>query len=181
MPLSDVEIWAELGVGRLVIDPHPTADRVDSSSVDLRLHEELVILPEHAAVSGITIDPSDPDLQIMQILSSMGETRVIPDDGTFRLEPWKLVLGKTLEWIELPPHLAARIEGKSSLARLGLTVHMTAPTVQSGFKGRLTLEMMNAGPFNLDLKPGIKIAQLIVEHLGLPAQEGYHGRFLEQS
>jgi len=180
MPLSDVEIWAELGLGRLVITPPPTPDRVDSSSIDLLLHEELTILPEQSTVSGITIDPSDPDLQIMKILSSMGETRTIPHDNTFRLEPWKLILGKTLEWIELPPHLSARIEGKSSLARLGLTVHMTAPTVQSGFKGRLTLEMMNSGPFNLDLKPGMKIAQLIVEHLGLPAHEGYHGRFLEQ-
>ena len=180
MPLSDVEIWAEMGAGRLIIDPPPTIDRVDSSSIDLLLHQELIILPDRADAIGITIDPSEPDLRVMSILSSMGQTKVLQNDDQHRLLPWTFVLGKTLEWIELPPHLAARIEGKSSLARLGLTVHMTAPTVQSGFRGRLTLEMMNAGPFNLDLKPGMKIAQLIVEHLGLPAQKGYHGRFLDQ-
>ena len=101
------------------------------------------------------------------------------DDAPFKLEPRMLVIGKTHE-IKIPLHLAARIEGKSSLARLGLAVHITAPTVQSGFEGRLFLEMYNAGPFTLELKPRMKIAQLIIEHLGLPAKEGYVGRYLRQ-
>ena len=180
MPLSDIEIWAELGAGHLIIDPPPSIERVDSSSIDLLLHEEIIIIPDRAAVAGITIDPSEPDLDVMSILVNFGTTKVLQPNELHRLEPWTFVLGKTQEWIELPPHLCARIEGKSTLARLGLSVHMTAPTVQSGFRGRLTLEMMNAGPFNLDLKPGMKIAQLIVEHLGLPAQKAYHGRFLNQ-
>lgn len=97
------------------------------------------------------------------------------------MKPHTVVIGKTRERIELPNHLAARIEGKSSLARLGLAVHLTAPTVQAGFQGPLYLEMFNAGPFTLELVAGMKIAQLIVEHLGLPASRGYQGRFQGQS
>ena len=76
---------------------------------------------------------------------------------------------------------AARIEGKSSLARLGLSVHITAPTVLAAFRGRLYLEMYNVGPFILQLKPGMQIAQLIVERLGLPASQGYKEQCLGQT
>jgi len=89
--------------------------------------------------------------------------------------PNKFVLGKTLEWIELPiPRsgktcLAARIEGKSSRARFGLLIHFTAPTVHPGFKGHLTLEMINLGAWPIELTPGMAIAQLIIEEVkGLP-------------
>lgn len=180
MPLSDVEIWAEIGAGRLVIDPTPDADRVVGSSIDLLLHDDIVGLPDESEVRGISIDPSEPDIEIMSVLSRFGKARKITNDAPFKLEPRMMVIGKTLEEIKIPLHLAARIEGKSSLARLGLAVHITAPTVQSGFEGRLFLEMYNAGPFTLELKPFMKIAQLIIEHLGLPAREGYGGRFLRQ-
>ena len=74
-----------------------------------------------------------------------------------------------------------RIEGKSSLARLGLAVHITAPTIQAGFRGPLYLEMYNAGPWTLELTPRMQIAQVVFEHLGLPAQYGYRGQFQDQS
>ena len=180
MPLSDVEIRAELGAGRLVIEPPPTYDRVDSSSIDLLLHEEIIVMPGQAAARGVTIDPSNPDMDLMDIIKRFGEPKTISNDNPFRFAPQQMVIGKVFEWIGLPPHLAARIEGKSSLARLGLAVHVTAPTVQAGYRGRLTLEMVNLGPFTLDLKPGMKVAQLILEHLGLPARDPYHGRFLDQ-
>jgi dCTP deaminase len=96
------------------------------------------------------------------------------------MDPNRLVIGKTLEVVKLPLHLAARIEGKSSLARLGLSVHITAPTVMAGFSGRLYLEMNNVGPFPIQLKAGMKIAQLILEHVGLPALESYSGQFQRQ-
>lgn len=180
MVLSDVEIWAELSAGRLFVDPPPDADRVVGSSIDLLLHDEIVALPEIEEVRGISVDPSEPELRIMAVLRQTGKTHTISDDSPFKMKPQQVVIGKTLETIRLPAHLAARIEGKSSLARLGLAVHITAPTVQPGFEGRLYLEMYNAGPFALDLKPRMKIAQLVLEHLGLPAKEVYRGRFQGQ-
>ena len=91
-----------------------------------------------------------------------------------------LVIGKTLEYVKLPTHLAARIEGKSSLARLGLSVHITAPTIQAGWEGRIYLEMNNVGPFNIELRPKMEIAQLIIEHVGLPTRGKSEGRFWGQ-
>lgn len=95
----------------------------------------------------------------------------------FCLEPNCFVLGRTLEHIELPilrnrpTCLAARIEGKSSRARFGILIHFTAPTVHPGFKGTLTLEMINLGPASFMLKPGMAIAQLIVEEVkGCPVE-----------
>ena len=96
------------------------------------------------------------------------------------LSPNRLTLGQTGEIVELPLHLAARIEGKSSLARLGVSIHATAPTVLPGFKGRLTLEMNNIGPYDVVLKRGMLIAQLIVERVGLPVLRKYRGQFQGQ-
>ena len=179
MALSDVEIRAEIAAERLVFDP-PIDDkeRIGSSSVDLLLHEELLVLPER--VPGVSIDPSDDGIEVMQILGRHGENHMLSTNAAYLMEPGRLVIGKTLEVVRLPLHLAARIEGKSSLARLGLSVHITAPTVMAGFSGQLYLEMNNIGPFPIQLKAGMKIAQLILEHVGLPALEGYRGQFQGQ-
>ncbi len=179
MALSDVEIQAEIDAKRLIFEP-PVDDteRIGSSAVDLLLHEELLVLPER--VAGVSIDPSDEGINVMDILTRHGESRTLSPDTHHIMEPHRLVIGKTLESIKLPLHLAARIEGKSSLARLGLSVHVTAPTVMAGFEGRLYLEMNNVGPFPIRLNAGMKIAQLILEHVGLPALEGYGGQFQQQ-
>lgn len=186
MPLSNVEIRAEINANRLVFDPpipdSPLNDednRIGSSSVDLLLHEELIILPKDR-VAGVTIDPSVPDIEIMDILIRNGEIKNLSQIDNYPMETNRLVIGKTLEEISLPLHLAARIEGKSSLARLGLSVHVTAPTVLAGFRGRLYLEMNNIGPFNITLRSGMRIAQLIIEHVGLPASHGHGGQFQGQ-
>lgn len=186
MPLSNIEIRAEINANRLVFDPHipdsPLNDdenRIGSSSVDLLLHEELIVLPE-TRVPGLTIDPSVPDIEIMDILRRNGEIVNLSQIDNYPMETNRLVIGKTLESIKLPAHLAARIEGKSSLARLGLSVHVTAPTVLAGFEGRLYLEINNIGPFNVTLRSGMRIAQLILEHVGLPASQGYGGQFRGQ-
>ena len=181
MVLSDIEIKAEIDAERLVFDP-PIAyddDRIDSSAVDLLLHPDLILLPLER-VQGITIVPSDVEVQVMNLVNLHGEHRSLAS-GPYRLEPYRLVIGKTLEHITLPNHLAARIEGKSSLARFGLSVHVTAPTVIAGFAGNLFLEMHNVGPFAIELSQGMRIAQLIVEHVGLPPSQGYRGQFQQQS
>lgn len=179
MALSDVEIRAEIVAKRLIIEPPVVnTDRIGSSSIDLLLHEDLVVLPER--VPGVTVDPSDTDIDVMSILESQGEAKSLQHGAHHIMEPRRLIIGKTLETIKLPLHLAARIEGKSSLARLGLSVHVTAPTVMAGFEGRLYLEMNNIGPFTILLRARMQIAQLILEHVGLPASERYSGRFQSQ-
>lgn len=94
-----------------------------------------------------------------------------------KLKPFDFIIGQTLETIKLPNDLAARVEGKSSLARFGLVVHMTAPTVHPGFDNHLTLEICNLGPVSVELAPGMKIAQLIIEQLSSPSKYIYQGSF----
>ena len=177
MVLSDVEIHAEISAKRLVFDPSISDDleRIDSSAIDLLLHEDLILLPK-SPVSGYIVTPTNDNFNIMGFLSRNGKPWSLKT-ADYKLEPGHLIIGKTLEHITLPNHLAARIEGKSSLARFGLAVHVTAPTVIAGFKGRLFLEMHNVGPFTIELKHKMKISQLVLEHVGLPPSRGYGGRF----
>ncbi len=113
---------------------------------------------------------------MVETLTRMGDPFTIDPDQGYRLAPGKFILGRTRERISLPlPEedggtcLAARVEGKSSLARLGLLVHFTAPTIHAGFEGAITLEMMNLGPVPILLTPGLSVCQLIVEEvLGTP-------------
>ena len=115
----------------------------------------------------------------MDFLRRNGREEFILENG-FQMTPNRLVIARTLETIQLPLHLAARVEGKSSLARLGLSVHVTAPSVHAGFTGPLYLEMNNIGPFPILLRRGMEIAQLIPEHVGLPATHGHEGQFQDQ-
>lgn len=179
MVLSDIEIWAEVQAGRLVIDPAPNESRVNSSSVDLLLDTEIIALPLNSEVQGISVNPAL--VNVMDLIKLHGKAINITDNQPYRMTPGRLVIGKTLETIEIPNHLAARVEGKSSLARLGLAAHVTAPTVQSGFQGKLYLEMYNVGPFTLELYPRMDICQLVLEHVGLPSKQGYQGRFFRQT
>ena len=107
----------------------------------------------------------------------------IDEENGYQFSPKKLILGWNKEYIDLKitSRLAARIEGKSSLARLGLSVHLTAPTIHAGFKGRIRLEMINHGPIPIRLRPGMPVCQLIFETtLGTP-NRGYSGQFIGQT
>ena len=184
MALSNVEIRAEIMAERLVFDPpindDPDGSRIGSSSVDLLLHERLIVLPRDSS-PGVIVDPSAAGFRVMNFLQNNGRIVIIPEDNSYQMEPNQLVIARTLEAIKLPLHLAARVEGKSSLARLGLSVHVTAPSVHAGFEGPLYLEMNNIGPFPILLRRGMAIAQLILEHVGLPASRGYEGQFQQQA
>ena len=172
MILSDASIRQALTDGRLEIDPNPISeDRnpFDRSSVDLRLGKSLRVPKEGLAIA---IDPESGNT--LATLDALYGATEIPNEG-FRLEAGRLVLGITQERIKLPlPYefdldlpdrhcLAARVEGKSSLARFGLLVHFTAPTIHAGFEGHITLEIMNLGPSPIMLKHGQSICQLILE------------------
>ena len=176
MVLSDTEIRADLAAQRLRIDPYPVG-RIGPSSIDLLLHPSLRILPAPDQVRGISIDPRQVDVAIL--LSQQREYR-LDEEGSYKMTHGQVVIGKTLETIELPTDIAGRVEGKSSLARLGLAVHITAPTIQAGFRGTLVLEIYNAGPWTLELTDGMEIAQAVFERLGEPPSSGYQGRFQNQ-
>ncbi len=178
MILSDTSIKKALAEGRLVIDPRPRTDGrspYGRSSVDLRLGPDLRIPKEGLAIS---VDPASGTPSIT--LDALYDATEIPPEG-FVLEQRRLVLGITLERIKLPlPHeidpavlsngwLAARVEGKSSLARFGLLVHFTAPTIHAGFEGRIALEIMNLGPSSIIIRQEMEICQLILEFVdGVP-------------
>lgn len=174
MILSNVEIHRALDEKRLVIDPEPQprfpgADGIDcpfqTSAVDLRLGKEIAYFQGPL--------PFDVNLRrggFAALFGPHSSSQVITDERPFSLAPGRLVLGRTLERVDLPitddgECLAARIEGKSSYARCGLLVHFTAPTIHSGFSGTITLELYNMGPANIALYPGIPICQLIVERV----------------
>jgi dCTP deaminase len=163
--LSNRALVAALDAGRLVIDPRPEPDPgerdtpYNTISVDLRLGPEL-FLP--AAGQGLAFDIRNEAL--VQTLRRVYERREIGEGWT--LAPNEFALGSTLERIELPLSgacLAARVEGRSSLARTGLLVHFTAPTIHPGFSGTIALEMINLGKIPLTLRSGLRVCQLIVE------------------
>jgi dCTP deaminase len=142
-----------------------------TSAVDLRLGNEISFFKEGLAISIDLRQGGFADL-----FGPNSVQRRITEDQPFVLGAGKLVLGKTLERVELPiiegaPCLAARVEGKSSYARCGLLVHFTAPTIHSGFAGTITLELINLGPIPISLFPGAPICQLILEQVsGKPFQ-----------
>lgn len=182
MILSNVSIHQALDSRRLLITPEPEPrfqeGDVDcpyqTSALDLRLGTEIAFFKDSLPVNidlrrGGLADLFGPNSQSFQLT----------EDQPFALKPGKFVLGKTLESVTLPlleaggefPHLAARVEGKSSYARCGLLVHFTAPTIHAGFSGTITLELMNFGPFTISLYPSAPICQLIVEEVhGTPVK-----------
>lgn len=177
MILSNVEIQNALDGGRLVIDPEPVPRQssgnddcpYQTSAVDLRLADEISYFRE-----GLPLDINLRQGGFARLFGPNSETQKLTQDQPFVLRPNRLVLGRTLERVELPivdgqQCLAARVEGKSSYSRCGLLVHFTAPTIHAGFSGTITLELINLGPCNISLYPQAPICQLIIETVaGMP-------------
>lgn len=162
MLLSDRDIRSELSSGRVGLDPLDIG-MVQPSSVDVRLDRFFRLFDNHKYQH---IDPSldQPDL-----------TRLVEVDATesFVLHPGEFVLGATYEVITLPDDIAARLEGKSSLGRLGLLTHSTAGFIDPGFSGHVTLELSNVATLPITLWPGMKIGQLCFFRLSSPAEHPY--------
>lgn len=162
MLLSDRDITAELDSGRVVLDPFDPA-MVQPSSVDVRLDRFFRLFDNHKYA---VIDPAQdqPDL-----------TRLVEVDGDepFVLHPGEFVLGSTFEQVTLPDDIAARLEGKSSLGRLGLLTHSTAGFIDPGFSGHVTLELSNVATLPITLWPGMKIGQMCFFRLSSPALAPY--------
>ncbi len=168
MPLSDRDIFKEIERGGLRFDPMIELNQISTSSIDLRLANVFTIprLPSQGV--SLTVDPGliSPE----DVFNEYAEVVTIGSGDKFELEPGAFVLGYTLEKVGLSNYLAARIEGRSSMARLGVSIHQTAPTVQANFHGQLRLEISNIGPYTVLLEPGTRFCQLIVETLSSPAE-----------
>ena len=162
MLLSDRDIRSELDSGRIGLDPLDL-DMVQPSSVDVHLDRFFRLFDNHKYQH---IDPAmdQPDL-----------TRLVEVDSTeaFVLHPGEFVLGATFEVVSLPDDVAARLEGKSSLGRLGLLTHSTAGFIDPGFSGHVTLELSNVATLPITLWPGMKIGQLCFFRLTSPAEHPY--------
>ena len=162
MLLSDRDLRAEIEAGRVALEPYDPA-MVQPSSVDVRLDRLFRTFENHRYPH---IDPSveQPDL------TRLVETA--PDEA-FVLHPGEFVLASTYEVITLPDDIAGRLEGKSSLGRLGLLTHSTAGFIDPGFSGHVTLELSNVATLPIMLWPGMKIGQLCLFRLSSPAEHPY--------
>jgi dCTP deaminase len=158
--LSDGTIRRLVEEKRIVIDPWDP-ELVQPASVDLRLGDSFRVFHNHRTAA---IDLRDPPTNL---------TEEVTTGDVFVIHPGEFVLGVTREYVELPDDIVARIEGKSSLGRLGLIVHATAGFVDPGFKGTLTLEITNLTRVPIKLYPGLLIAQLSFMALDAPAERPY--------
>jgi len=177
MILSDQEIKIGLNEGQIVIEPRPDEQSAyDSTSVDLRLHETGGVWKSAA---GMPIQPGASGYSYTNVKDRIERVEL----NRYPLKPQSFLLAWTLERIELPTvsRLAARVEGKSSLARLGIGIHVTAPKIHAGFKGNIQLEIFNFGPNEILLDAGMRICQLIFEQTTGTPDRGYEGLFLDQA
>lgn len=180
MILTDREIQIAIDQGFIKLDPLPKEGAVSSTAIDLTLAAKAREFRKTVR-SGEGIDPTAKEYKFHQVVETL--TELVDINPQYHLKPKNLLLAWTEESLTLPIHsrLAARVEGKSSLARLGLGIHITAPTIHSGFSGVLQLEIVNHGPADIILKPGMRICQIIFETtLGTPAK-GYAGIFSGQT
>ena len=175
MILTDREILAALQCGHVEINPRPPADALSSTSIDLTLSNVFSVWKKK---DGMFISPGEKGYKYSQFLDLQDQHKV----DKFTLEPHGFVLAWTSENIKIPikSGLAARVEGKSSMARLGVGVHITAPTIHCGFEGPVQLEMFNFGPHKIILQAGMPICQLIFEQTYGTPNKGYDGMFLNQ-
>lgn len=174
MLLSDRDIKAELESGRIGLTPSE-AEMVQPSSVDVRLDRYFRLFDNHKYA---VIDPAEEQPELTRLIE------VDPAEG-FILHPGEFVLGSTYEKVSLPDDIAARLEGKSSLGRLGLLTHSTAGFIDPGFEGHVTLELSNVATLPIRLWPGMKIGQLCFFKLSSPAERPYgsgatYSRYLGQ-
>jgi dCTP deaminase len=160
--LSDKDIRAAIASGRVGLDPFEP-EMVQPSSVDVRIDRYFRVFENHRYPH---IDPAVEQAEL---------TRLVEPDGDepFILHPGEFVLGSTYEVVSLPDDVSARLEGKSSLGRLGLLTHSTAGFIDAGFSGHVTLELSNVATLPIKLWPGMKIGQLCFFRLSSPSEHPY--------
>jgi len=167
MILSDKDIKKYIKEGKIKIKPKPNfKEQLGSASLDLRLGNEFRVF-NHTRKPFI-------DTRKPETFNDMTELIKIKDDETFVFQPGQFILGITIEEVSLPDNIVARIDGRSSIGRLGIVIHSTAGHVDAGFRGRINLEMENIGMMPILLYPGTRICQLIFEELSSPVETPYY-------
>ena len=165
MLLSDRDLRAEVEAGRIALDPFDEA-MIQPSSIDVRIDRYFRVFHNSRYTH---IDVAREMDELTELVEPKG-------DDPFLLHPGEFVLGSTLECVTLPDDIAARLEGKSSLGRLGLLTHSTAGFIDPGFTGHVTLELSNVANLPITLYPGMKIGQVCFFRLSSPAEKPYgHG------
>ncbi|WP_301387453.1 dCTP deaminase [Thalassolituus sp. UBA2590] len=174
MRLSDVDIEQKIASGDIIIDPPPGHDAIAGISVDLRLDHRFRVFNNnsvtHLDLSG---DRDQLNRDIDRIMSKEIE---IPKDEALYIHPGELILGATMESVSIPDNLVGWLDGRSSLARLGLMVHVTAGRIDPGWEGQIVLEFYNNGKLPLALRPEMVICAMSFETLSSPAQRPYNKR-----
>lgn len=166
MILSDRDIKKALQTGRIIVKPKPTlTEQLGSCSLDLRLGYHFRVFKHRRQPF---VDPFD-----RESTTNMTEEIIISRKEPYVIQPREFVLASILEWVELPDDLSARIDGRSSLGRLGLIIHSTAGHIDAGFKGSITMELTNVGMMPILLYPKMRICQLVFEQLSSPTERPY--------
>jgi len=160
--LSDRDLRAEIASGRVRLEPYDEA-MVQPSSIDVRLDKYFRLFDNHKYPF---IDPAEDQPDLTRLIE-------IERDEPFILHPGEFVLGSTFEVVTMPDDLAARLEGKSSLGRLGLLTHSTAGFIDPGFSGHVTLELSNVATLPIKLWPGMRVGQLCFFRLSSPTENPY--------
>ena len=162
MILSDRSILEAINNGRIIIEPFDK-ECLQPSSVDLHLDHRFLVFKNHTL----------GHIDVRKDLSNLTQEVSSSDDDPFMLHPGEFVLGSTSERVAVPEDLVARLEGKSSLGRLGLLIHSTAGYVDAGWDGQLTLELSNVSNLPITLYPGMKIGQISFVQMTTPAERPY--------
>lgn len=163
--LSDKTIKEYLEKGKIVIDPLKDEQQIQPSSVDMRLGDEFKVFK---VIRKPYIDPKDEE-----DIAEYMESSTVPEGEAFIIHPNEFALATTQEYVKVPDDLVARVEGRSSMGRLGVTMHVTAGYVDPGFEGRITLEISNIGAMPVALYPGQRVCQLVFETMTTPAELPY--------
>ncbi len=170
MVLSDRSIREQLQAGRLVIDPFDES-LIQPSSVDVRVAREFRVFQNNR----------QPYIDVRRPSPELTDVVTVADDEPFILHPGEFVLGSTLERVAIPDDLVARLEGKSSLGRLGLLIHSTAGYIDPGWDGMITLELSNVARLPITIYPGMPIGQISFLTLTTPVDRPYQGKYLGQT
>lgn len=174
MRLCDRDIYQYLQDGKIVMTPTPEYEQISGVTVDITLGNRFRVFEDHAAPY---IDLSGKKSDMEAALNSvMSDEIIVEEDKSFFLHPGELALAVTHESVTLPANIVGWLDGRSSLARLGLMVHVTAHRIDPGWSGNIVLEFFNSGKLPLALKPGMKIGALSFEVLSNAAEKPYNAR-----
>lgn len=183
MILTDREIQIAIDNGGIIVEPTPAQNHYSSTSLDLTLDPVITKFKRPTTGVAVCIDPGMVGFDHEAVLADLGVEESISEKNGYDFQPGEMLLAWTKEYVKLPTtsRIAARVEGKSSLARLGVGIHLTAPTIHAGFDGQIRLEMVNHNVMPIKLRIGMRICQLIFEQTSGTPVKGYVGRFSGQT